>query len=92
MYCSVHSCLDSMVFGEIAVNKQVRHRGLGYHNLLHKHPAEIDSIDDIHARRVEPLGDKGDLKDRYRGYCRHLVENGWAFGTTTRLLAKCEMW
>ena len=69
-YCFVDSCFDSTEFGETVVGKQVHHKGLEYHNLACKSPVENDSIDDIHARRVEPLGDKSDLKDPYRGYCR----------------------
>ena len=71
MYCFGRSCLDSTVFVGTVVNMQVRHRGPKYHNLPHKNPAGIDATDDIHARRVEPLGGKGDLKGRHRGYCRH---------------------
>lgn len=88
----VDSCLDSMVFGRTVVDKQARHRGLEYHNLMHKNPAGVGSIGDIHARRVEPMGDKGDLKDRYRGYCRRSHENAWGLGMRTRLLAKYERW
>lgn len=92
MCCCVDSCLDSTVFEGTVVGKQARHRRLEHHNLEYKNPAEIDSTDDIHARRSEPMGDKGDLKGPYRDYCTRSHENGWASGMTTRLLAKYERW
>lgn len=92
MCCFVDSCLDSTVFGRPVVDKPVRHRLLECHNLLYTNPAEIGSIDDIRARRVEPMGDKDDLKDRYRGCCRRSHGNAWGTGMTTRPLAKYERW